>query len=69
MTREPAAAAASAYHHPSAADSPAATGWPFDAFLKLWASEYHAHGSLASYECEWDAFLAAQVMPVMIAPH
>ena len=53
-------AAISAYHHPSDGPAPAATGWPLDAFLALWVSEYHAHGSMARHACAWQAFLEAQ---------
>ena len=48
MQRECKAAAVSAYHHPGDGLSPAETGWPLEAFLRVWASEapeYHAHGA------------------------
>ena len=51
VTRGAADAAASAYHHPVGEGAPSERGWPFDAFLALWASEYHAHGAMAHYLC------------------
>jgi hypothetical protein len=60
VVRSAADAAASAYHHPAGDSAPSELGWPFEAFLTLWASEYHAHGSLSRYLCAWDAYLRSQ---------
>ena len=61
VTRGAADAAASAYHHPAGLGAPSELGWPFDAFLALYTSDYHAHGQLASHVCAWRRFLESQV--------
>ena len=55
VTRNPFDACVSCYYHPKPGVSPASTGWPFDAFAKLWLSERVEFGGWANHVRGWHA--------------
>ena len=59
ISRNPKDVALSSFHHPAGTTSPAATGWPLDAFVAMWSEGKVEHGEWSDHVCAWTAYAAA----------